>query len=252
MQILPNAMAGRPRTTESDFTGVIIANQGFTGFEVGDTVCGWIPPGILILLLLITISQQLSVEMSQKTGQGALSQFVRIRSDHIIKRPENINIIQGAGVCMAGLCAWQLLFNHAKITAGQSILINGGSGSIGTFAIQIAKANGCIVTATTSTGNMDFVKGLGADNVLDYTKCESIPIFLEENPPDPPFDAIIDCVANNNEFYTKCQAYLKEDGVLASVAPVEDKLLGTAAASATLLGHVLRPKWLGGIGRRFR
>jgi len=64
---------------------------------------------------------------------------------------------------MSGLAAWQLLFNNAMIKEGDNILINNGTGGIGTFAIQIAKAHGCYVTATASSSNYEFVKEIGAD-----------------------------------------------------------------------------------------
>jgi NADPH:quinone reductase-like Zn-dependent oxidoreductase len=101
--------------------------------------------------------------MSQITSQGALCEYVRVRSDHVMRRPPNITPVQAAGVCMSGLAAWQLLFKDAMIKKGDNILINNGTGGIGTFAIQIAKAHGCYVTATASSSNYEFIKKIGAD-----------------------------------------------------------------------------------------
>lgn len=111
-------------------------------------------------LILISI-----VAMSQITSQGALCEYVRVRGDHVIHRPPNLTPLQGAGVCLAGLSAYQLLFHDAKVKKGDRILINNGSGGVGTFAIQIAKAHGCHVTTSASSNSYDLVKKLGADQV---------------------------------------------------------------------------------------
>jgi NADPH:quinone reductase-like Zn-dependent oxidoreductase len=111
--------------------------------------------------------------MSQITSQGALCEFVRVRSDHVIHRPSNITPIQGAGVCLAGLSAWKLLFEDAKVQPGHRILIYNGSGGVGMLAIQIAKAHGCHVTATASPRNFDLMKKLGADNVSSLSSIPS-------------------------------------------------------------------------------
>ena len=103
--------------------------------------------------------------MSQITSQGALCEYVRVRSDHVIRRPPNLTPVQAAGVCLAGLSAYQLLFHDANIKKGDRILINNGSGGVGSFAIQLAKAHGCHVTSSASSKNYDFVKQLGADQV---------------------------------------------------------------------------------------
>jgi NADPH:quinone reductase-like Zn-dependent oxidoreductase len=111
--------------------------------------------------------------MSQITSQGALCEFVRVRSDHVIHRPPNITPTQGAGVCLAGLSAWKLLFEDAKVQPGHRILIYNGSGGVGMLAIQIAKAHGCHVTATASPRNFDLMKKLGADIVSSLSSIPS-------------------------------------------------------------------------------
>lgn len=172
-----------------------------------------------------------------------------MRADHVIRRPSNISITQGAGICLAGLSAWLLLFNDTKIKAGDRILINNGGGGVGTFAIQIAKIHGCHVTATSSPPNHDFLRDLGADIVMDYS---DLPNNLTANPPSPQFDAIVDCYGLDNELYTKCEAYLKPDGIFASVAPAAGSLLDTAKAGIGIFGQAWRPSWLGGPPRKFR
>jgi NADPH:quinone reductase-like Zn-dependent oxidoreductase len=117
------------------------------------------------------------------TSQGALCEYVRVRADHVIPRPVNITPVQGAGVCLAGLSAWKLLFHDAKVTEGQRILIYNASGGVGSFAVQIAKATGCHVTATASVDSADFVKKLGADVVRPYISgsMKDLTVFLPDN-----------------------------------------------------------------------
>lgn len=187
--------------------------------------------------------------MSQITSQGSLCEYVRVRADHVIRRPQNISIIQGAGICLAGLSAWLLLFNDAKIKAGDRILINNGSGGVGTFAMQLAKVHGCHVTATSSPDNHDFLRELGADVVLDYNNLAQ---NLSANPPTPLFDAIVDCYGLQNDLYAKCEYYLNTEGIFASVAPAAGSLLDTARAGVGIFSQAWRPSWLGGNSRKFR
>ncbi|KAG8831325.1 hypothetical protein FRC17_003278 [Serendipita sp. 399] len=234
MSMLPNAVAKRPHTAENDFTGIVVASQGATEFKIGDTVCGWV-----------------SQSMSQMTSQGALCHYVRVRSDHCIRRPSNITPIQAAGVCLAGLSAFKLLFEDAKIKAGQRVFINNGSGGVGSFVVQLAKASGCHVTATVSSASRDFVLKLGADEVVDY-QAEPIAQIFVHNPPILPFDAIIDCNGLSSELYNNCEHYLKPEGIFATVAPATPSLFATATAGAGLFGRAWRPAWLGGVPRKLR
>jgi NADPH:quinone reductase-like Zn-dependent oxidoreductase len=85
-------------------------------------------------------------------------------------KPKSISFTEAAGVPVVALTAWQALIDKAKLSAGQTVLIHGGSGGVGSFAIQIAKARGAKVIATASTRNQDLLKQLGADVAVDYTK----------------------------------------------------------------------------------
>jgi NADPH:quinone reductase-like Zn-dependent oxidoreductase len=98
------------------------------------------------------------IGMSQVTSQGALSEYIRVRADHVAKKPKNISAVEAAGVATSALTAWQMLFKHAQIKEGDHIFVNGGTTSVGMWAIQIAKANGCRVTATTSGKNYEWLK----------------------------------------------------------------------------------------------
>jgi NADPH:quinone reductase-like Zn-dependent oxidoreductase len=85
-------------------------------------------------------------------------------------KPKSLTYVEAAAVPIVALTAWQALIDTAKLKAGQTVLIHGGSGGVGSFAIQIAKAHGAKVIATASTANQDLLKQLGADVAIDYTK----------------------------------------------------------------------------------
>jgi NADPH:quinone reductase-like Zn-dependent oxidoreductase len=102
--------------------------------------------------------------------QGGYAEFCTAKETEISGKPNNISFEQAAAVPLAGTTAWQALVDEAKLKSGQTILIHGGSGGVGHFAIQIAKARGAKVIATASTANQEFLKQMGADQAIDYTK----------------------------------------------------------------------------------
>jgi NADPH:quinone reductase-like Zn-dependent oxidoreductase len=102
-------------------------------------------------------------------GGGWAEYCISTESESAIK-PKSLNFVDASSVPLAALTAWQALIDIGKIQSGQTVLIHGGSGGVGSFAIQIAKARGARVIATASTANQDLLKQLGADVVVDYTK----------------------------------------------------------------------------------
>ncbi len=134
----------------ADFSGVIAAvGNGVGQFKVGDRVFGETLKG------------------------GAFAEFTAVPANVCALMPEGSSFPEMACVPVAGITALQALIIHGKVTKGESVLINGSSGGVGHFAVQIAKAHGAKVTAVCSSRNVDFVKALGADHVIAYDK-ESI------------------------------------------------------------------------------
>ncbi len=99
---------------------------------------------------------------------GTFAEFVAVKEDSVAIKPRNLTMEEAASIPLVGLTAWQALVEKAKLRKGQKVFIQAGSGGVGTFAIQLAKHLGATVATTTSAGNFDLVKGLGADVVIDY------------------------------------------------------------------------------------
>lgn len=102
------------------------------------------------------------------TKNGTYAEYVAVKADQVNAKPKSIDHDKAAAVPLAGLTAWQGLFDHGHLEAGQKVLIHGASGGVGTFAVQFAKWKGAYVIGTASADNIEFLKQLGADEVIDY------------------------------------------------------------------------------------
>ena len=135
---------------------------------------------------------------------GAFAEYVCVREARAVAlKPANITFEQAASVPIAGITALQGLRDKGKVQTGQKVLINGASGGVGTFAVQIAKSYGADVTGVCSTRNLDMVRSLGADHVIDYTKED----FTKS---DQRYDVILDNVANHS--LSECRRVLNPNG----------------------------------------
>jgi len=103
-------------------------------------------------------------------NSGGYAQYALVTEREAAPKPRSLTYVEAAAVPIVALTAWQALIDTAKLKSGQTVLIHGGSGGVGSFAIQIAKARGAKVMATASTANQDFLKQLGAEVAIDYTK----------------------------------------------------------------------------------
>ena len=122
---------------------------------------------------------------------GGFAEFARASQDHVVPKPANLTFEQAAAVGVSATTALQQLRDEGKIQPGQKVLINGASGGVGTVAVQIAKAFGAEVTAVCSTRNVDMVRSIGADHVIDYTK-------EDYTKGGPRYDFILDNVGNHS------------------------------------------------------
>jgi NADPH:quinone reductase-like Zn-dependent oxidoreductase len=157
---------------------------------------------------------------------GAFAEYVCPRESRAIApKPSSISFEEAASINIAGITALQGVRDKAKIEAGQKVLINGASGGVGTFAVQIAKSLGADVTGVCSTRNVDLVKSLGADHVIDYTKED----FTKG---DQHYDAILDNVANHS--LSEFRRLLTPNGKYVMIG-------GGSANEQGVFGRLMRP-----------
>jgi NADPH:quinone reductase-like Zn-dependent oxidoreductase len=157
---------------------------------------------------------------------GAYADYVCARADRaIVLRPGNVTLEQAAAVPIAAITALQGLRDKGQLQAGQKVLINGASGGVGTFAVQIAKALGAEVTAVCSTGNVDIARSIGADHVVDYTEED----FTRS---DERYDLMLDVAGSRS--WSECRRVLTPQATLVIVGgPKTNRLLGP-------LGHLVK------------
>jgi NADPH:quinone reductase-like Zn-dependent oxidoreductase len=190
----------KSRLIGGDFAGTVEAvGQGVTGLQPGDEVFGG--------------------------RAGAFAEYVCARARSVVLKPERLTFEEAAAVPVAGLTALQGLRDKGKLQPGQKVLVNGASGGVGTFAVQVAKALGAEVTAVCSTRNVDLVRSLGADRVVDYT-CEDFTRTEQR------YDLMFDNAGSRS--WSECKRVLDPHATVVLVGgPMGGRLFGP-------LGHVIR------------
>ena len=149
-----------------DYSGTVEAvGSGVTRFRTGDAVFGG--------------------------SSGTLAEYLTVPVTKAATKPENVSFEQAGGVAVAATTALQALRNQARVQPGQTVLINGAAGGVGTFAVQIAKALGAEVTGVQSTRNLELVRSIGADHLIDYTKDDFTTSGVR-------YDAVLDNVGNRS------------------------------------------------------
>jgi NADPH:quinone reductase-like Zn-dependent oxidoreductase len=177
-----------PYVLGRDFSGTVSAlGDGVTDFKVGDAVFGVLPAG----------------------QEGTYAEKLAIKAAVIAKKPDGLSHVNAAALALAGLTALNSVEDTLKLKAGETILVQGGAGGVASFAIQLAKHLGARVITTTSTANVDYVKSLGADQVIDYTKEDTTRI-------GPVCDAVFETVGG--DVATKSYDVLKPGGRAAFIA----------------------------------
>jgi NADPH:quinone reductase-like Zn-dependent oxidoreductase len=147
------------------------------------------------------------------TFGGGWADYVTVKEWEVAAKPKFLNFVEAAAVPMGALTAWQALVDVANLQPEQTILIHGGSGGVGSFAVQIAKARGARVIATASTANQDLLKKLGADVAVDYTKTK-----FEDVAKD--VDAVLDPVGK--ETLARSYGVVKKGGIVMSLVALPD------------------------------
>lgn len=149
--------------------------------------------------------------------QSAFAEYVATKENYITRKPVNIPLQESAGIPLASLTAWQALFDHGDLKRGQKAVIHAGAGGVGLFALQFAKWKGAYTIVTSSERNIDFLKSVGADEVIDYTKYK-----LSDKVKDADF--VLDSIVTPEVQLESFKA-LKKGGRYISIAgPIRDEL----------------------------
>src|SRR5881227_3541413 len=138
-------------------------------------------------------------------NSGGYAQYALVTEREAAPKPKSLTYVEAAAVPVVAMTAWQALVDTAKLSGGQTVLIHGGSGGVGSFAVQIAKARGARVIATASTANQDFLKQLGTDVAIDYTKTKFEDVVKE-------VDAVLDPVGK--ETLARSYGVVKKGGIV--------------------------------------
>jgi NADPH:quinone reductase-like Zn-dependent oxidoreductase len=162
---------------------------------------------------------------------GAFAEFISIQEDAVATKPQKLTMEEAASIPLVGLTAWQALVERANVKKGQKVFIHAGSGGVGTIAIQLAKHLGAVVATTTSTANLDWVKALGADIVIDYKK-DDFSRTLHD------YDVILDTLGG--EALEKSPRVLKPGGKLISISGPPDHQFAKDMGLPWILRPVMR------------
>ena len=174
-----------PYTPGIEVAGVVEdIGPGVTAFEIGQAVIG-------------------------QTARGAYAEYLTESVEALALKPQTLSFAEAATVPVGVTTAWRALFDHGGLTAGQRVLIQGAAGGVGLFAVQLAKWKGAQVIGTASTANLEFVRGLGADTVVDYTTTPVESVVQE-------VDLVLDGVGG--ETLLSSLATIRRGGTLISIA----------------------------------
>ncbi|MER5457624.1 NADP-dependent oxidoreductase [Micromonospora sp. NPDC002389] len=162
---------------------------------------------------------------------GAAAEYVTAAADTVVAAPTAVPLPHAAAIPIAGVTAWQAVFEHAGITAGQRVLVNGAGGGVGGFAVQLAKYAGAHVIATASPRSADVVRHLGADEIVDYT---TTPLGEAL---DTPVDVILNVVVVDARHAAALMSLVRPGGVVVSAAGA---LTAPAGSAVTAVRFVAR------------
>ncbi|MDH6125392.1 NADP-dependent oxidoreductase [Kitasatospora sp. GP82] len=188
-----------------DVSGVVeTAGLGVTLFRPGDEVYGM--PGFPRMV-------------------GGYAQYVAAPARHFAPKPAGLDHVQAAALPLAALTAWQALVDMAALQEGQRVLVHAAAGGVGHLAVQVAKAYGAYVIGTASAGKHEFVRGLGADEVIDYTAADFASMVSD-------VDVVIDPIAG--DYQERSLSVLRNGGTLITLPARETEALASAAAARSI------------------
>jgi NADPH:quinone reductase-like Zn-dependent oxidoreductase len=178
-----------PHIPGLDLAGTVESvGPGVTGWKTGDAVVAVLP----------------------MADDGAAAEYVLAPADLLALAPTTVDLADAAALPASGLTAWQALFEHAGLTARQTILVNGAGGGVGGYAVQLARRAGATVTATASSRSADRLRGHGADTIIDYT------VTPVAEAADGQFDVVLNLVANSPEDAAALVGLVADGGIYVS------------------------------------
>ncbi len=198
-----------PITNGGDVSGVVEAiGPGVTEFKVGDAVFGG-------------------------TGlMGGYAEYIAVAAAALARKPTSLDHIQAASVPLAALTGWQALFDVGGLKPGQRVLIHAAAGGIGSLAVQFARLHGAHVIGTASAGNVDYVRGLGAHEVIDYQKAPFETAVRD-------VDLVLDLIGGEVE--SRSWSVLKPGGLLVGVVGVQPSAENANAAGVRCAAIFMAP-----------
>jgi NADPH:quinone reductase-like Zn-dependent oxidoreductase len=207
-----------PWTPGHEFSGVVErAGKDVIGFAVGDPVFG-------------------------NSRSGAYAEYVSVKAAAIVRKPSNLSFDEAASVPVASQTAWQGLFTHGHLTKGQSVLIHGGAGAVGAYAVQLASYVGATVIVTARSDDEAFLKSIGANRVIDYRTGKFEDELLDK------VNVVFDLVGGNTQM--RSYAVLEEGGYLiAANQPVSPAEAAKHRVSGLMMNLIPSAKVLGEISR---
>ena len=161
---------------------------------------------------------------------GTFAEFIAMNEDAVAIKPKTLGMDEAASIPLVALTAWQVLIERANLKKGQKVLIHAGSGGVGTFAIQLAKNVGAVVATTTSTANLDWVKSLGADIVIDYRKDDFATVLRD-------YDVVLNSLGG--KVLEKSLQVLKPGGKLISISGPPDSDFAKDMGSSWILRQLM-------------
>jgi len=203
-RLLSGGLKARPVVLGTDFAGTVESvGKGVTEFKPGDEVFGG-------------------------KDRSTFAEYVAVPAKGaVVAKPANVTFEQAAAVPVAAITALQALRDHGRLRQGQKVLINGASGGVGSFAVQIAKALGAHVTAVCSPRNMESARALGADKVIDYTR-EDFTRGAES------YDLMIDIAGNHS--WSECKRVLVPTGIMVAAGGSAHTVWGGNSTIRHLIG----------------